>query len=110
MLYLQEKIEAKRYSKDVKEEQNDYVVSEWNVYNVPSVGDYYCVIIDEAYRGYTLDREMTDSEVLNKIKDNNVAIKNRQETIDQLLDKFVSNATYKLYHANFKQETKKQEL
>ena len=50
---------------------------------------------------------MTDSEVLNKIKDNNVAIKNRQETIDQLLDKFVSNATYKLYHANFKQETKK---
>ncbi|MFQ7000492.1 MAG: recombinase family protein [Clostridium sp.] len=35
----------------------------------------------------------TDSEVLNKIKDNNLAIKTRQETIDQLLDKFVSNAT-----------------
>ncbi len=31
--------------------------------NVPSVGDYDCVIIDEAHRGYTLDREMTDSEV-----------------------------------------------
>ena len=31
--------------------------------NVPSVGDYDCVIIDEAHRGYTLDKEMTDSEV-----------------------------------------------
>ena len=31
--------------------------------NVPSVGDYDCVIIDEAHRGYTLDREMTDNEV-----------------------------------------------
>lgn len=31
--------------------------------NVPSVGDYDCVIIDEAHRGYTLDKEMTDAEV-----------------------------------------------
>lgn len=31
--------------------------------NVPSVGDYDCVIIDEAHRGYTLDKEMTDSEI-----------------------------------------------
>lgn len=31
--------------------------------NVPSVGDYDCVIIDEAHRGYTLDKEMTDNEV-----------------------------------------------
>ena len=31
--------------------------------NVPSVGDYDCVIVDEAHRGYTLDKEMTDSEV-----------------------------------------------
>ena len=31
--------------------------------NVPSVGDYDCVIIDEAHRGYTLDKEMTDTEV-----------------------------------------------
>lgn len=31
--------------------------------NVPSVGDYDCIIIDEAHRGYTLDKEMTDSEV-----------------------------------------------
>ena len=31
--------------------------------NVPSVGDYDCVIVDEAHRGYILDKEMTDSEV-----------------------------------------------
>ncbi|MDK0861433.1 type I restriction-modification system endonuclease [Clostridium perfringens] len=31
--------------------------------NVPSVGDYDCIIVDEAHRGYTLDKEMTDSEV-----------------------------------------------
>ena len=31
--------------------------------NVPSVGDYDCVIVDEAHRGYTLDREMNDSEI-----------------------------------------------
>lgn len=31
--------------------------------NVPSVGDYDCIIIDEAHRGYTLDKEMTGAEV-----------------------------------------------
>lgn len=31
--------------------------------NVPSVGDYDCIIVDEAHRGYTLDREMNDSEI-----------------------------------------------
>ncbi|MBM7834924.1 type I restriction-modification system endonuclease [Clostridium sardiniense] len=31
--------------------------------NVPSVGDYDCIIIDEAHRGYTLDKEMNDNEV-----------------------------------------------
>jgi len=31
--------------------------------NVPSVGDYDCIIIDEAHRGYTLDKEMSDTEV-----------------------------------------------
>lgn len=31
--------------------------------NVPSVGDYDCIIVDEAHRGYTLDQEMTDNEV-----------------------------------------------
>lgn len=31
--------------------------------NVPSVGDYDSVIIDEAHRGYILDKEMTETEV-----------------------------------------------
>ncbi|MDG5853125.1 type I restriction-modification system endonuclease [Clostridium beijerinckii] len=31
--------------------------------NVPSIGDYDCIIVDEAHRGYTLDKEMTDTEV-----------------------------------------------
>lgn len=31
--------------------------------NMPSVGDYDCIIIDEAHRGYTLDKEMSESEV-----------------------------------------------
>lgn len=35
----------------------------------------------------------TDNEVLAKIKENSLEIKYKQETIDQLLDKFVSNST-----------------
>lgn len=31
--------------------------------NVPSVGDYDCIIVDEAHRGYTLDKEMSETEV-----------------------------------------------
>ncbi|NFE95948.1 type I restriction-modification system endonuclease [Clostridium botulinum] len=31
--------------------------------NVPSVGDYDCIIVDEAHRGYTLDKEMSASEI-----------------------------------------------
>ncbi|WP_129598580.1 type I restriction-modification system endonuclease [Anaerophilus nitritogenes] len=31
--------------------------------NVPSVGNYDCIIVDEAHRGYTLDKEMSDTEV-----------------------------------------------
>ncbi|WP_353736185.1 type I restriction-modification system endonuclease [Clostridium sp. ZBS14] len=31
--------------------------------NAPSVGDYDCVIVDEAHRGYTLDKEMSQSEI-----------------------------------------------
>ncbi|WP_252234099.1 type I restriction-modification system endonuclease [Clostridium sp. ZS1] len=31
--------------------------------NVPSVGDYDCIIVDEAHRGYTLDKEMSESEI-----------------------------------------------
>ncbi|WP_186429657.1 type I restriction-modification system endonuclease [Clostridium sp. BSD9I1] len=31
--------------------------------NIPSVGDYDCIIVDEAHRGYTLDKEMSEGEV-----------------------------------------------
>ncbi|CAG7840412.1 hypothetical protein CLOHAE12215_01836 [Clostridium haemolyticum] len=31
--------------------------------NIPSVGDYDCIIIDEAHRGYILDKEMTTDEL-----------------------------------------------
>ncbi|NFG61363.1 type I restriction-modification system endonuclease [Clostridium sp. CMCC3677] len=31
--------------------------------NVPSVGDYDCIIVDEAHRGYTLDKEMSENEI-----------------------------------------------
>ncbi|RBP28407.1 type I restriction enzyme R subunit [Oceanihabitans sediminis] len=30
----------------------------------PSVGDYDCIVVDEAHRGYTLDREMDEEEVI----------------------------------------------
>jgi len=32
--------------------------------NVPSVGQYDCIIVDEAHRGYTLDRELGEEELL----------------------------------------------
>jgi len=32
--------------------------------DVPSVGQYDCIIVDEAHRGYTLDRELGDEELL----------------------------------------------
>jgi type I restriction enzyme, R subunit len=31
--------------------------------NVPSVGDYDCIVVDEAHRGYTLDKDMGEGEV-----------------------------------------------
>jgi type I restriction enzyme R subunit len=31
--------------------------------DAPSVGDYDCIIVDEAHRGYTLDREMDEQEL-----------------------------------------------
>ncbi len=30
---------------------------------IPSVGQYDCIIVDEAHRGYTLDRELSDEEL-----------------------------------------------
>ncbi len=32
--------------------------------NIPSVGQYDCIIVDEAHRGYTLDRELGKDELL----------------------------------------------
>ena len=32
--------------------------------NSPSIGDYDCIVVDEAHRGYTLDREMDEEEVI----------------------------------------------
>jgi type I restriction enzyme R subunit len=32
--------------------------------NIPSVGQYDCIIVDEAHRGYTLDRELGEEELL----------------------------------------------
>ncbi len=31
---------------------------------IPSAGDFDCIIIDEAHRGYTLDRELSEAEIL----------------------------------------------
>ena len=30
----------------------------------PSIGDYDCIVVDEAHRGYTLDKEMDDEEFI----------------------------------------------
>ncbi|MCD8417832.1 type I restriction-modification system endonuclease [Tenacibaculum finnmarkense genomovar finnmarkense] len=32
--------------------------------NPPSVGDYDCIVVDEAHRGYTLDKEMDEEEFI----------------------------------------------
>lgn len=32
--------------------------------NPPSIGDYDCIIVDEAHRGYTLDKEMEEEELI----------------------------------------------
>lgn len=32
--------------------------------NPPSIGDYDCIVVDEAHRGYTLDKEMEEEELI----------------------------------------------
>jgi len=32
--------------------------------NSPSIGDYDCIVVDEAHRGYTLDKEMDEEEII----------------------------------------------
>jgi len=36
---------------------------------VPNVGQYDCLIVDEAHRGYTLDRELSEDELLYRNQD-----------------------------------------
>lgn len=40
---------------------------------VPTVGQYDCIIVDEAHRGYNLDREMSDAEIEYKDHDDFVS-------------------------------------
>jgi type I restriction enzyme, R subunit len=35
-----------------------------DIRDIPSVGQYDCIIVDEAHRGYTLDRELGEAELL----------------------------------------------
>jgi type I restriction enzyme R subunit len=35
----------------------------------PSVGDYDCIVVDEAHRGYTLDKDLDDEELLLRSQD-----------------------------------------
>jgi len=47
---------------------------------VPSVGQYDCIIVDEAHRGYTLDRELGDDELL--YRDQNDYLSKYRRVID----------------------------
>ena len=46
----------------------------------PSVGQYDCIIVDEAHRGYTLDRELGDDELL--YRDQNDYLSKYRRVID----------------------------
>ncbi|WP_027956344.1 type I restriction-modification system endonuclease [Halobacillus kuroshimensis] len=48
--------------------------------NIPSVGQYDFIIVDEAHRGYTVDREMTDEEL--EFKDQNDYVSQYRRVID----------------------------
>lgn len=48
--------------------------------NIPSVGQYDFIIVDEAHRGYTIDREMTEEELL--FRDQNDYISQYRRVID----------------------------
>jgi len=47
---------------------------------IPSVGQYDCIIVDEAHRGYTLDRELGDEELL--YRDQNDYLSKYRRAID----------------------------
>ncbi|WP_085508983.1 type I restriction-modification system endonuclease [Thalassobacillus devorans] len=48
--------------------------------NIPSVGQYDFIIVDEAHRGYTVDREMTEEEL--EFKDQNDYVSQYRRVID----------------------------
>ncbi len=48
--------------------------------NIPSVGQYDFIIVDEAHRGYTVDREMSEEEL--KFKDQNDYVSQYRRVID----------------------------
>lgn len=48
--------------------------------NVPTVDQYDCIVVDEAHRGYTLDREMDDTEL--EYRDQNDYISKYRKVID----------------------------
>lgn len=47
---------------------------------IPSSGDFDCIIIDEAHRGYTLDRELSEAEIL--FRDQNDFISKYKKVIE----------------------------
>lgn len=47
---------------------------------IPSAGDFDCIIIDEAHRGYTLDRELSEAELL--FRDQNDFISKYKKVIE----------------------------
>ena len=47
---------------------------------IPSSGDFDCIIIDEAHRGYTLDRELSEAELL--FRDQNDFISKYKKVIE----------------------------
>lgn len=47
---------------------------------IPSSGDFDCIIIDEAHRGYTLDRELSEAELL--FRDRNDFISKYKKVIE----------------------------
>ena len=47
---------------------------------IPSSGDFDCIIIDEAHRGYTLDRELSEAEML--FRDQNDFISKYKKVIE----------------------------
>ncbi|XCS10207.1 type I restriction-modification system endonuclease [Aeribacillus pallidus] len=48
--------------------------------DIPSIDQYDCIIVDEAHRGYTLDKEMNDIEI--EIRDHNDYVSKYRKVLD----------------------------